>query len=62
MLLSVNKNNKLERTVMALQGNLSTNTITLFPLSNYNPAAILTHLSLQHSFDFHVELLLLFYR
>lgn len=38
MLLSVNKNNKPETTVMALQGNLSTNIIILYPLSNYNPA------------------------
>lgn len=53
MLLFINKNNKSEGTVMVLQGNLSTN-IILFLLSNYNPATILTHLSLQHAFDIHV--------
>lgn len=62
MLLFINKNNKPERTVMALQGKLSTNIIILFPLSNHNPATIWTHLSLQHPFYFHVECLFLFHK
>lgn len=60
MLFSMNKKNTPERTVMALQGNLSTNIIILFPLSNYNPATIWTQFSMQHSLDFHVEWLFLF--
>lgn len=62
MLLSLNKDNKSEGTVMVLQGNLSTNMIVFFLLFNYNPTTILTHLSLQHSFDIHVVWLFSFYR
>lgn len=62
ILFSMNKKTKPERTVMEIQGNLSTNIIILFPLSNYNPATIWTHCLLQHSFDFHVEWQFLFHR